>query len=140
MTDNEIIKALGCISYGGHSCVECKHKVSKGDERCGLKGCNITRNALDLINRQKAEIERLNCQVNRLKRYDEERDVRLHARLTAKARSEAIKEFADRLKKKCNYITWDGISPSMVDDIAKEMTVNYESSKNDKQRKEDEGK
>ena len=58
MTDNEIIKALEGVTYGGNSCAECKHKVSKGDERCGLKGCNIARNALDLINRQQAEIER----------------------------------------------------------------------------------
>ena len=59
MTDNDIIKALGDISYGGHSCTKCKYKITKGEERCGLKGCKIARNALDLINRQKAKIEEL---------------------------------------------------------------------------------
>lgn len=37
----------------------CKHKIDKGDNRCGIKGCNIAQQALDLINRQQAEIERL---------------------------------------------------------------------------------
>lgn len=59
MADKEIIKALSNMSYGGHSCMNCKYEISKGEERCGIKGCNIARNAIDLINRQKAEIERL---------------------------------------------------------------------------------
>lgn len=59
MTDKEIIKALANMSYGGHTCTKCKFEISKGDERCGLKGCNIARNAIDLINRQNAEIKRL---------------------------------------------------------------------------------
>ena len=49
------------------------------------------------------EIERLESKVNRLKQYDEERDIRLHARLTETARAESIKEFAERLKEKANY-------------------------------------
>lgn len=59
MKDNEIIKALGSMKFGGHSCLECKHKKVKGDNRCGIKGCHIAQDALDLINRQKAEIEDL---------------------------------------------------------------------------------
>lgn len=51
---------------------------------------DIMGKAIGLINRQKAKIERL-------KRYDEARDIRLHARLTETARTEAIKEFAERL-------------------------------------------
>ena len=45
---------------------------------------------VDLINRLQAEIARL-------KKYDEERDIRLHARLIATAKAEAYKEFAERL-------------------------------------------
>ena len=59
-TDEEVIKALATVSYGGHSCGKCKFKQYKtinGDDRCGLKGCNICRLALDLIDRQKAEID-----------------------------------------------------------------------------------
>lgn len=59
MTDNEIIKALGSMKFGGLRCLECNHKRVKGDNRCGIKGCRIAQYALDLINRQKAEVERL---------------------------------------------------------------------------------
>lgn len=48
--------------------------------------------AVQELNRQKAEIERLRSQVNRLKKYDEERDIRLHARLTETAKAEAIED------------------------------------------------
>lgn len=54
--------------------------------------------------RLKAEIERLKSKVNRLKRYDEERDIRLHARLIATAKSEAYKEFAERLLRKATIM------------------------------------
>lgn len=44
--------------------------------------------AINYITRQKATI-------NRLKKYDEERDIRLHARLTESAKVEAIEEFLE---------------------------------------------
>lgn len=59
-TDEQIKQALLNISYGGHSCAKCKFDNGKGDDRCGLKNCKIGRLAADLINRQEAEIERLN--------------------------------------------------------------------------------
>ena len=65
MTDEQIIKALDNISYGGYSCIKCKYSISKGDDRCGLKGCNIAKNALDLIKRQQAEIEFYKEQANK---------------------------------------------------------------------------
>ena len=40
----------------------------------------------------KSEVERLQCQVNRLKKYDEERDIALHKRLIANAKSEVAME------------------------------------------------
>ena len=64
MTDNEIIKALPKMLYGGHTCRNCKYGNGKGDDRCGLKGCKIARNAIDLIIRQQEEIERLRKEVN----------------------------------------------------------------------------
>ena len=87
MTDNEIIKALECCSEHVRNCAECPLNVTSLDH-CSTR---LAQNVLDLINRQKAKIERL-------KKYDEERDIRLHARLTEQARAEAIKEFAERLK------------------------------------------
>lgn len=58
MTDEEIIKALECIKSSGlrklNKCGSCKYSKSNA--------CNIwdlLKDALDLINRQKAENERL---------------------------------------------------------------------------------
>lgn len=63
MTDSEIVKALEYLTYGGNFCLRCEHKIITGDNRCGIDGCNIAKKALDLINRQKAEIERLECSI-----------------------------------------------------------------------------
>ena len=43
--------------------------------------------------------ERLQCHVNRLKKYDEERDIALHARLIAETKADTVREFAVRLIK-----------------------------------------
>lgn len=62
MTDNEIIKALECCTT--EICWECPFEPK--EQRKGTIGCceeNI-KNALDLINRQKAEIEMLENQNN----------------------------------------------------------------------------
>ena len=72
MTDNEIIKALECCS-GKSPCSECP-----GDK----VGCAIEQPALDLINRQKAEIERYKHSIKLL-----EKDV-------ADAKADTVKEFA----------------------------------------------
>ena len=105
MTDNEIIKAL-------EDCA----KISKG--KCG----DMTAGALDLINRQKAEIERLKGKVNLLMKYDERRDISLHARLTEKARAEATKEFAERLKTKASDFEFGkAVWVVYIDNLVKEM-------------------
>ena len=94
-----------CVNNSG--CAKCAYWPSCGD---------LTQDSFNLIIRQKAEIERL-------KRYDEERDIRLHARLTETARVEAIKEFAERLKQ--TRVDLDGIemvAVGNIDTIAQEMT------------------
>lgn len=99
----------------------------------GTRG-SARRRALDLINRQQAEIERYKDVIKLL-----EKDVQ-----TAKA--EAVKEFAERLKAIFNFgvrvydgkCTVDGVVHN-IDNLVKEMTeqsVNYGSSKNDGERKE----
>lgn len=57
MKDNEIIKALECCNRNG-SCSKCPYdRIRFESERdCASE---MTADALDLINRQKAEIERL---------------------------------------------------------------------------------
>ena len=54
LTDNEIIKALECCASDNiNSCDDCPfYKQCENDEQ-------LSKYALDLINRQKAEIERL---------------------------------------------------------------------------------
>ena len=54
-TDEEIIKALECCSSA--ECEKCKY-VPQGDCYQGSLACNddLMRSALDLINRQKAEV------------------------------------------------------------------------------------
>ena len=89
MTDNEIIKVLECC---------------EGDD--GISYCNkcslyeydncvhyISQKAREVINRQKAEIERLEIALS-----NEEAQSRVMGRLYKQAKSEAIKEFAERLK------------------------------------------
>ena len=109
MSDNEIIKALSNMFYAGHGCMICKHRVDSGEERCGIKGCNIARNALDLINQQKAEIERLK---EAYAVYEETTGLKW-------ARAEAIKEFAEKLKRHyVGYDRYDDIyAHHIIDDI-----------------------
>lgn len=82
MKDNEIIKALECCVYIGENenCNKCKYNQEY------LHGSSLLMNALGLINRQKAENERLKAEAGMTEGYAEA--------LEQKAR----KEFAERLK------------------------------------------
>lgn len=123
MTDNEIIKALK--KHSMDLCSNCKVEKTTLCNNCISE---IERNALDLINRQQAEIEKLQNQAKRLKQYDEERDIRLHERLTEKAKAEGIKEFWGKLKEKqfYEYIGegWEGylVGVDDGDNLLKKMT------------------
>lgn len=75
MTDNEIIKALECCQ----EYLDCGHCPLRTKKMCAN---TLTLAALDLINRQKAENERLLQKVQQ-----------------PATKSEAIKEFAERLCK-----------------------------------------
>lgn len=59
MTDTEIIKALECCTTKGAKCSDCPafKKVDHSDCKKYFRG------AIDLINRQQAEIERLNVEL-----------------------------------------------------------------------------
>ncbi len=88
-TDEEIIKAVECcLTVDVKGCGECPYR----DENCINR---IMTDARDLINRQKAEIERLTtlAELGRM-RANDYRTMRDKAKI---ARAEAIKEFADRL-------------------------------------------
>lgn len=86
MTDAEIIKALECCcSNNIDSCEECPIKIE-----CYTETIDCKKEALDLINRQKAEIERLQKENNQFA------DI---GKMYSEIKAEAIKEFAERVKK-----------------------------------------
>lgn len=99
MTDNEIIKALnyccGNIKNNDEECQEdmCYQVCLPESREEGIRWCRewLIKDALDLINRQKAEIERLREIANH-------KCQKCVSRTIECAKSEAIKEFAERLK------------------------------------------
>lgn len=117
MTDNEIIKGLGCVRGLLVPCESCGYDVGL------FPVCqhSVARDAIDLINRQKAEIEELkSARRSALKVFQ------LHTEI----RAEAIKEFAERLKEsfpqgdrnnKCPSLYWDDYC-YIIDSLAEEMT------------------
>lgn len=114
MTDNEIIKELQSASEW--------FKIHGSNTNTAIIG--ICDRAVDLINRQKAEIERL-TKAN--ERFAEEFDA-----YYASVKCKAYKEFAERLCE--GRVSNDPVVIAVKVELA-EITVNYESSK---QRKENE--
>lgn len=90
MTDNEIIKALECCSTYKGKCTDCPAFVKVDRSNCK----QVLFGAIEIINRQKAEIERLeelvyladNETANVRDLYFEEKS----------ERAEAIKEFCEK--------------------------------------------
>ena len=124
MTDNEIIKAFeNCfIKMDAAYCKICPY----------YKGmCNdsqLAKDTLDLINRQKAEIERL---TDKAERATNAYFIKVEQRKNAKA--EAIKEFAERLRyaliinNEHNTIVFDyDFTLETIDNLVKEMVGDAE--------------
>jgi hypothetical protein len=119
MTDNEIIKALGCCS-NAEPCENCPYQ-KQCDET------DLAEIALDLIKRQQAEIERLKKE-NTVLREDNHI---LATEYAVKAKSKAIKEFADRLKAKGVTAFGGGlvVTGNNIDNLLKEMEKECEDTK-----------
>ena len=104
MTDNEIVKALEC-------CVEYDCRVCRYDVNSAICISNLMKDTLDLINRQKAEIERL-------QKYNTD--------VAFKHYNDGIKEFAERLKadykNKCMGLSFE----RCIDNLVKEMVGDME--------------
>ena len=132
MTANEIIKYMQCVIGNEVSCSECTYQKALPFPSC-RRMC--AKNALDLINRQKEEIDRLNIELQSMR--SAANSYKMHYETAA---SEAIKEFAERLKhfiipQKADGYTREIVLKRDIDNLVKEMTeveIN--------QRKEDEGK
>lgn len=108
MTEAEIIKALGCCR--DDDCDNCPNVF--GD-------CvnNLAEASLDLINRQKAEIDKLERTISHLE------DV--CNGISDVVRAEAIKEFAERLKQRAKenkaFLLNESITTNDIDEILQEM-------------------
>lgn len=111
MTDKQIIKAVG-ICRTPDSCKGCPY------HELYIAGCvcALMKDVFDLINRQAAEIESLKHRKTELQIRNQE---------LQHEKSEAIKEFAEKLKEKVSRGFWDELAYVDVDDIdnlVKEMT------------------
>ena len=127
MTDNEIIKALECCSIA-QDCTPCKYEPSEYEK--GTIGCcnELMKNAIDLIKRQQTEIKQLQIAL-----FKQEETIQLISKekqeyfvKSLAVKSEAITEFAKRLKDMHNHNTTSVVSLVTVFDninrLVKEMT------------------
>lgn len=132
MTDNEIIKALMCCIAIDCDC--CPY--------CDINHCcaEMIESTLDLINRQKTEIERLyHLRAELSKENDVWKDVaKRETGYVELARTEAIKEFAERLENDLGdlFLVNNPCVPSIIDNLAKEMT---EGARNHEQIQQNQG-
>lgn len=115
-TDDEIVKALKCICGSVLFCADCPYsKTFNQPMRC-KEMC--AKDALDLINRQKAEIERLKSDL-----HDCVREVSKSHEID---KNKAIIEFAERLKKEACYPYVESdmriVTVDDIDNLVKEMT------------------
>ena len=129
LTDSEIVKVLECcVTY--EFCTECPLVDNCPSDYSLLKS------ALDLINRQKAEIERLNKQLEEFKFLESRvnsikntpKDTFSGALISIAegvARYEAVKEFAERLKEYVeSYDVTTGYRVTIVQAVEEETIDN----------------
>ena len=127
MTDEQIIKALECCYIGmGNMCSICP-LCDFDDEHCEDE---LHRNAFDLINCQKAEIARLEQELEQTEQSADIIETILEEKnkdisdLIFKERSNAILEFAEGLKESADNYGCDeeSVLVSDIDMLLKEMT------------------
>ena len=80
---------------------------------------------LEMVKEQKAEIERLEKKIKAIRDINKRNDEHLHIRLVERAKADAIKEFAERLKSKLIIYTYLNIN-GVIDNLVKEMTEQKE--------------
>ena len=124
MTDNEIIKALECCSADKST----KYCLTCPLQDMGFVGECIpekSKNALDLINRQKAEIERFDQVIDQALTKTNEAKA-LIEKVEKMNKAEAYKEFAEKIKKHSYFDHKDQrkvVAEIIIDHYLKEMGV-----------------
>lgn len=123
VNDNDIIKAFECCKGEDIPCADCPY-IDFG--QCQTY---VASDALDLINRLKAEIEKLQHICAELSKENEEQDRAIINALhrMKEIRNETVKEFAERLKGNCISVdtgdrSYKIITTIWIDNLAKEMT------------------
>ena len=133
MTDKEIIEALGCcVNEGFQECEKCP--LYTQNEPC--RKTKLPTIALDLINRQKAEIERLQNEIGSLnKAYPctvkmndyflvYARSLDDYDKLIGDISAEAIKEFEYRITMECAKVMTIfqlDVMKEIIEDVKQEM-------------------
>lgn len=121
MTDEQIMQGLKwCYQVEG-SCGDCPYRPNDIKKaRCHDR---LGNDVIDLIERQKAEIDRLKTENERVKTNIYK--MAIDKALAEKARAEAIKEFAEKLKANRPHLNTGEqvfyIRPEEVDNLVKEM-------------------
>ena len=115
MTDDEIIKALECCSHRNVD-LPCEGCPAYSIAQMCME--DLMSDAIDLINRQNAEIERLDQESGILEEELEDRSKDIYD-LISKERSNAILEFAEALKQESED---DFVSVDLIDSVVKDMT------------------
>lgn len=126
MKDEQIIKALECCATDdGDDCFQCPY--GNIVYKPGNGGCvnRCRKDAIDLINLQKAEIGRLAAKIlvkDNINNYNTAQ-LRIAREELRTAKSEAIKEFAEKLKKRF-YLSAGRcvVDVYHIDNLVKEMT------------------
>lgn len=122
MTDEQIITMLECWSQP-MGCQGCS-LIDNVCFDCGNIPEGVSESILNLINRQKKDIERLNNYKELYEDLKEENleTIRCIKQSIKSARAEAVREFAEKVKYYADDYNWLEMTCDHVDEIAKEMT------------------
>ena len=114
MTDNEIIKALECLTGEMIPCKDCPYSANYTHFDCQRQ---VAKDALDLINRQQAEIERLSAE------SFEHNVTKLFDKYKAHIKSEAVKEVFEKLRTECTerFLVSGDTVIEILNEVEKEM-------------------
>ena len=132
LTDNEIIKALEYCTNNDDCGTDCTC-FSEKQSTCGDYN-GLLKQTIDIINRQKAEIEMLqavaDAELDTIHKLgdDYERALEKTQELVKKAKAEAVKELQKRIHEKLHEAEMNGVydlvvTKDMFDDAVKEMGV-----------------